>query len=96
MRSLVSAYALFMTAISAAIGEAFVPLSTDPLLVWNYGSMAVVAFCAGLIFWFQYRALDKEEDHLNMLPTGHLGTADQARDVEKRLSVSVPADKEMH
>jgi len=96
MRSLVSAYALFMTAISAAIGEAFVPLSTDPLLVWNYGSMAVVAFFAGLIFWFQYRGLDKEEDRLNMLPTGHLGTPEQARDVEKRLSVSVPADKEVH
>jgi proton-dependent oligopeptide transporter, POT family len=88
MRSLVSAYALFMTAISAAIGEAFVALSTDPLLVWNYGSMAVVAFIAGCIFWWQYRELDRQEDHLNMLPTGHLGTAAQAEDVEKRLSIS--------
>lgn len=88
MRSLVSAYALFMTAISAAIGEAFVSLSADPLLVWNYGSMAVIAFCAGCIFWFQYRDLDREEDHLNMLPTGHLGTAEQAEDVERRLSLT--------
>jgi POT family proton-dependent oligopeptide transporter len=88
MRSLVSAYALFMTAISAAIGEAFVPLSTDPLLVWNYGSMAVVSFAAGCIFWYQYRDLDKAEDQLNMLPTGHVGTAAQAEDVERRLSTS--------
>ncbi|OCK78332.1 MFS peptide transporter-like protein Ptr2 [Lepidopterella palustris CBS 459.81] len=93
MRSLVAAFALFMTAISAAIGEAFVPLSTDPLLVWNYGSMAVVSFIAGCIFWFQYRQLDKDEDRLNMLPTGHVGTQNQLADVERRLSV-VAADKE--
>lgn len=41
MRSLVMSVALFTSAISAAIGEAFVPVSADPLLVWNYGSMAV-------------------------------------------------------
>jgi len=87
MRSLVAAFALFMSAISAAIGEAFVPLSTDPLLVWNYGSMGVIAFVAGCIFYLQYRALDREEDQLNMLPTGHVGTRAQAEDVERRLSV---------
>ncbi|OCK89306.1 MFS peptide transporter-like protein Ptr2 [Cenococcum geophilum 1.58] len=87
MRSLVAAFALFMTAISAAIGEAFVPLSTDPLLVWNYGSMAVIAFVAGCIFWFQYRSLDRDEDKLNMLPTGHIGTRAQLEDVEGRISV---------
>jgi len=87
MRSLVMAFALFMSALSAAIGEAFVPLSTDPLLVWNYGSMAVISFIAGIIFWFQYRKLDKQEDMLNELPTGHMGTREHAADVERRLSV---------
>jgi POT family proton-dependent oligopeptide transporter len=72
MRSLVMSVFLFMNAISAAIGEAFVTVSADPLLVWNYGSMAVISFIGGTIFWFQFRGLDKEEDHLNMLPTGHL------------------------
>jgi POT family proton-dependent oligopeptide transporter len=72
MRSLVMSFNLFMSAISAALGEAFVTLSADPLLVWNYGTMAVLAFIGGTCFWFQYRGLDKEEDHLNMLPTGHL------------------------
>ncbi|KIW08326.1 uncharacterized protein PV09_01243 [Verruconis gallopava] len=90
MRSLVAAFALFMTAISSAIGEAFVPLSTDPLLVWNYGAMAVIAFIAGIIFFFQYRTLDKLEDELNALPTGHVGTAEQAADVERRLSAIIP------
>jgi len=81
MRSLVAAFALFMTAIAAAIGEAFVPLSTDPLLVWNYGAMAVISFLAGCLFWLQYRSLDRDEDRLNMLPTGSMGR--KAVDVEK-------------
>ncbi|RDX54549.1 oligopeptide transporter [Lentinus brumalis] len=71
MRSLVMSVFLFMSAISSAIGEAFVPLSTDPLLVWNYGVMAVLAFGAGTIFWFQYRHLDAQEEELNNLGEGH-------------------------
>jgi POT family proton-dependent oligopeptide transporter len=72
MRSLVQAFALFMSAISAAIGEAFTPLSTDPLLVWNYASMAVISFIAGILFYFSFLKLDAEEDALNALPKGHM------------------------
>ena len=35
MRSFVTSIWLFQNALSAAIGQAFVALSTDPLLVWN-------------------------------------------------------------
>lgn len=56
---------LFMSAISSAIGEAFVSLSEDPLLVWNYGVMGVLAGIAGVAFWFLFRKLDHEEDRLN-------------------------------
>lgn len=35
MRSMVMAVGLFMTAISAALGEAFLALSADPLLTWK-------------------------------------------------------------
>ncbi|KAK2019695.1 POT family protein [Colletotrichum eremochloae] len=72
MRSMVQAVALFMAAISAAIGQAFTPLSTDPYLVWNYGIVAVLAAVAGVIFWIQFRDLDQEEDELNELPEGHI------------------------
>jgi proton-dependent oligopeptide transporter, POT family len=82
MRSLVMAFNLFMTAIAAALGEAFVSLSADPLLEWNYGVMAVLSFIGGTCFWFQYRGLDKQEDELNMLPTGHIGTAKEAKELE--------------
>jgi POT family proton-dependent oligopeptide transporter len=84
MRSLVMAFNLFMTTIGAAIGEGFVALSADPLLVWNYGSMAVLSAIGGCLFWIQYRNLDKQEDALNMLPVGHLV---QQKDVEDATSI---------
>ncbi|KFA68925.1 hypothetical protein S40285_05424 [Stachybotrys chlorohalonatus IBT 40285] len=67
MKSLVMSVNLFMSAISAAIGQAFVPLSDDPLLVWNYTVIAVIAFIGGVAFWFCFRHLDSEEDKWNML-----------------------------
>ncbi|KAJ2901511.1 putative peptide transporter ptr2-a protein [Zalerion maritima] len=81
MRSMVQAVALFMTAISSALGEAFVHLSEDPLLIWNYGVFGVMAFAAGAIFWFQFRDLDREEDRLNDLPEGkiQMGSSDEEK-----------------
>ncbi|KAF9269358.1 PTR2-domain-containing protein [Marasmius fiardii PR-910] len=75
MRSLVMSIFLFTSAVAAALGEAFVALSTDPLLVWNYGSMAVLAFVAGLLFWITFRKLDMREDELNEMRTGHFDVA---------------------
>ena len=67
MKSLVMAVNLFMSAISSAIGQALVALSEDPLLVWNYSVVAVLAFLAGIAFWFCFRHLDAEEDHWNLI-----------------------------
>ncbi|KAH8114891.1 PTR2-domain-containing protein [Phellopilus nigrolimitatus] len=72
MRSLVMAVYLFTSAIASAIGEAFVSLSTDPLLVWNYGVMGVIAGVAGVLFWLSFRHLDAEEDALNELARGRV------------------------
>ena len=83
MRSLVMSFALFMTAIASAIGQAFVYLSEDPLLVWNYGVFAVLSFLGGCAFWFTNRDLDRDEDRLNMLPTGHLGTKAELHQIEE-------------
>ncbi|KAJ3523269.1 hypothetical protein NM688_g8757 [Phlebia brevispora] len=71
MRSLVMACFLFMSAISSAIGEAFVSLSIDPLLIWNYGVMGVLAGVSGIIFWFQFKHLDDQEDDLNNMNEGN-------------------------
>ncbi|KAF9219028.1 PTR2-domain-containing protein [Gyrodon lividus] len=73
MRSLVMSMFLFTSALSAALGEAFVSLSVDPLLVWNYVIVGILAGVAGILFWLSVRKLDKEEDKLNNLALGHFG-----------------------
>lgn len=45
----------------------FVALSADPLLIWNYGAMAVFAFVAGIGFWLTFRHLDSQEEALNAI-----------------------------
>ncbi|KAJ0299376.1 hypothetical protein COL516b_009257 [Colletotrichum fioriniae] len=92
MRSMVQAVALFMSAISAALGQAFTPLSTDPYLVWNYGIVAVLAGVAGVIFWFQFRDLDKEEDAMNELPEGRVGQGAAAATEMSRMDNSGKRD----
>jgi len=72
MRSLIQAISLFTNAISAAIAEALNPLSSDPLLIWNYGAFAVISGVGGLLFIIQFWSLDKEEDALNNLPEGRV------------------------
>ncbi|KAF7340570.1 Peptide transporter PTR2A [Mycena sanguinolenta] len=73
MRSLVMSVFLFMNAFSSALAEAFVSLSADPLLVWNYGVMAVLAAVTAVLVWFSVRGLDAKEDELNNLAEGHVG-----------------------
>jgi POT family proton-dependent oligopeptide transporter len=68
MRSLVTSYWHFMSAFSNALGQALVALAEDPLLVWNYGVVAVAAAIGGVLFWLHQRPTDKKEDMLNMLP----------------------------
>ncbi len=55
----------------------FLALSTDPLLVWNYGSMGVLAAVAGIFFWISFIQLDKDEDKLNNLDEGRLGVKEK-------------------
>ena len=67
MKSTIQAIALSTSAVSAALGQALVALSEDPLLVWNYGSVAVVAAIGGVGFYLTFRNADAEEDALNNL-----------------------------
>lgn len=82
MRSLVTSYWHFMSAFSNAIGQALVSLSEDPLLVWNYGVVAVLAFIGGILFWFHQRSTDKNEDALNMLPDSNYIGKDKGHNTE--------------
>ncbi|KAF2257623.1 peptide transporter PTR2-A [Lojkania enalia] len=93
MRSLVQSVSLFTSAFSAALAQAWTPLAADPHLVWNYASVAIISFVFGILFYWFNRNLDKDEDKLNQLPTGHLTTQSQAEDLERRLSVSIDPEK---
>lgn len=90
MRSLVAAFALFMSAVASALGEAFLPLLIDPHITWNYGSVGIIAGCSSVLIFFFYRGLDKSEDDLNQLDTGHMNVSAGIQDMERNLSVSAP------
>ncbi|KAF2627121.1 peptide transporter PTR2-A [Macroventuria anomochaeta] len=70
MRSLVTGVFWFTHAFSSAIAQAFVPLATDPLLVWLYVTIAILTFFGWIAFWWTFRALDRENDALDKLPEG--------------------------
>jgi POT family proton-dependent oligopeptide transporter len=72
MRSSVTAVSLFMNAISSAISQALNPLCEDPLLVWNYGVVAVLALIGGIGFWLTFYKLDKDEDKMNAISGGEI------------------------
>jgi POT family proton-dependent oligopeptide transporter len=74
MRSFVMAVNLLMNAFSSALAQALVALANDPLLVWNYGVVAVLAFAGGVAFWLCFAKLDRDEDKWNMIrETGYKG-----------------------
>jgi POT family proton-dependent oligopeptide transporter len=50
-------------------------LSADPLLVWNYAVMGVLAAIAGTLFFFVTRNLDRQEDEFNNMNEGHVNAA---------------------
>lgn len=84
MRGLVMGVNLLQTAFSAALGQALVPLSADPLLIWNYGLVAVLAALGGVGFWFTWRDLDAREDELNMIQsTKYKGRGAALKDEER-------------
>jgi len=51
-----------------------IALSDDPLLVWNYGVMGVIAFVTGILMWLSIWRLDAQEDSLNNIAEGNMVT----------------------
>ncbi|KAL1740992.1 proton-dependent oligopeptide transporter family [Schizophyllum fasciatum] len=84
MRSLVMGIYFFTSAIAYALSEAFLPLVQDPMLIWNYGVVAVIAFVAGILYWLSVRKLDAAEDELNNLPEGEIVQEPDAGRAEKQ------------
>ncbi|KAJ6559031.1 hypothetical protein B0H10DRAFT_2120020 [Mycena sp. CBHHK59/15] len=83
MRSLVMSLFMFTSAISTVLGEGFLWLSVDPMLVWNYTVMAALAGAGGCAFWLSVRRLNAQEDALNSLSAGHVGKVVDTLDLEE-------------
>lgn len=71
--------------LSSAVAQAFVPLATDPLLVWLYVAITIVATLGGLGFWFTFRELDAQEDALNALPESTYKGREQVTSEDKTM-----------
>lgn len=96
MRSLVTAVFWFAQAFSSAIAQAFVPLATDPLLVWLYTTVAIISTLGGIGFWFSFAKLDREEDALNALPdSDYHGRKNQDESEESRLAHKAEQERQM-
>ncbi|KAI1296965.1 POT family protein [Xylaria venustula] len=97
MRGFITGVFWFAQAFSAAIAQAFVPLSTDPLLVWLYTTVAIIAALGGLLFHFVFRNLDKEEEALNALPDSVFkGSRNQDTDFGAVEEAQAEADRIRH
>jgi POT family proton-dependent oligopeptide transporter len=55
LRSFISALFWLMIGIAAAICIGLTPVSQDPYLVWMYGSLGIVSFVAGGVFYVSFR-----------------------------------------
>lgn len=97
MRGFVTGLFWFAQAFSAAIAQAFVPLSTDPLLVWLYTTVAIIAALGGLLFHFVFKQLDREEEALNALPDSVFkGSRNRDEDFERIAREQAEAERIMH
>ncbi|KAK8017397.1 POT family proton-dependent oligopeptide transporter [Apiospora rasikravindrae] len=95
MRSLITAVFWFAQAISSAIAQAFVPLAKDPLLVWLYITVTIIACLGGVGFWFTFRRLDAEEEALNTLPDSEFhGSRNKDEDPEATVAVKARQEEQ--
>lgn len=94
MRSLVMGLFLFTNAFSGALGQAFVPLSKDPLFVWLYVIIACISFVAMVAFWYTFRGVDREEHVMNALPEStYRGRGSESIDTEALKQEQIVQDK---
>jgi proton-dependent oligopeptide transporter, POT family len=58
---------LFTSALGSVFDQAFVPLSKNPLFIWIYIIVAIIAAVAAILFWILFGHYNKEEDEMNSL-----------------------------
>ena len=64
---LVMSIFLFMTAIGSIFELPYAPLAKNPLFIWIFIIVAIIASIAAIVFWFFFKHLNEEDDQLNSL-----------------------------
>jgi len=64
MKSIIMSFFLFTSAIGSALNFALLPVTVNPKLVWMYGSLSIVAFVTGIIFYIVFRNEHKQQNVL--------------------------------
>jgi POT family proton-dependent oligopeptide transporter len=67
--------------LSTYTADTYTGLAADPLLVWNYAVMGVLAGGGGCAFWLAVRQLDAGEDEMDVSKAG--GAVDDVVDLEE-------------
>jgi POT family proton-dependent oligopeptide transporter len=70
MKSFVQATYLLTNAFGYALGEAFIPLVSDPHFMWLFAGLCVGSFTVGCIFWILFHRFDGK-DETNSLDAKH-------------------------
>jgi POT family proton-dependent oligopeptide transporter len=79
MKSVITAFAQFQTALSAAINFALTALNAENMFGWLFGSFAIAAWIAGFLFFWTFYDLDQEEAVLNQIGVGERAGYDDER-----------------
>ncbi|CAG7854898.1 Probable peptide transporter ptr2 AltName: Full=Peptide permease ptr2 [Serendipita indica DSM 11827] len=78
MKSVITAFAQFQTALSAAINFALTALNAENMFGWLFGSFAIAAWITGFLFFWTFYDLDQQEGELNQIGIGEReGYADE-------------------
>jgi len=58
---------LFTSALASVFDQAFVPLSVNPLFVWLYVTVCIIATISAILFWLCFRHYNYLDDSMNSL-----------------------------
>lgn len=58
---------LFTSAIASVLDQAFVPLSVNPLFLWLFVTVCIIATITAIIFWLCFRHYNNLDDSMNSL-----------------------------
>lgn len=58
---------LFMSAVGSILELPYAPLAKNPLFIWIFIIVAIIASIATIVFWFFFKHLNEEDDQLNSL-----------------------------